>query len=542
MKRLSLLFPVLLACSSGDPVATPAPKEDCKLNCGPHYVDFFDEDKVANLYITFGPEVKAPDTCQTVCSDPAEPSTCEEVCHPDDPLWLNYLWSKWSHCPGGEFVPAEVRYESPDGRGNVTMQNVGVRLRGSKTRGANAIQGFKLDFDIAPDERELNGGKRRFADLNRINLLSIEGAGIKNKEASLMIQCLAYGMMRKWGVPAPQCNHLNVYVNGKFHGVFQNAEVTKDGRYLKHAFENDEGTLYEASSGCPPYRDSSAKLQYEPAAGDRFVWPYSPVEVPPNAATVNAQYEVIEYPELEQGEGGAGNVPEEEPQKPADMSRDEWSVVSHPEKSARAEAELIPMLKCADPDTTPDDEDFKACITEWIDLEEWLDTIAGESVMPTVESFMVMRNYYLYFHPEEDAPHGGRFKLYSWDFDTVFHRQACYPSGNAAEGECNPFKAVAGWYVPNPRPELALRLQRVFQAEYCDSLSRFVDEAFKPELVDRMANVLRPSIDLVQGGFVNKDGNPVVSPEEWQAEVDAIRQFIVDRTVEVRAQIDAACN
>jgi hypothetical protein len=535
MKRLSLLFPLILACSAGDPT-TPAPaKDDCKRECGPKYVDLFDEDKVANVYITFGPEAKAPDTCQTVCSNPDDETTCEEVCHPNDPEWLNYLWTKWAHCPGGEFVPAELRYESPDGRGDVTMQNVGVRLRGSKTRGANAIQGLKLDFDIAPDERDINGGKRRFGDLNRLNLLSIEGSGIKNKEASLMIQCLAYGMMRKWGVPAPRCNHLNVYVNGEFHGVFQNAEVVKDGRYLKHAFDDDQGTLYEASSGCPPYRDSRARLQLEETAGDRFVWPYSPVDAPTKVpdeqkgfSTQDAEYEVIEYPESDDDPV--------EGTKPSDMSRDEWSVVSKPAKSAHAEAELIPMLRCGDITATPDEAEFKACIQEWIDLPEWLDTLAGESVMPTVESFMVMRNYYLYFKPDAEAPHGGRFLLYSWDYDTVFHRQACYPT------DCNPFTSVAGWYVPNPRAALALRVQEAFKAEYCAALDRFVGEAFKPELVDQMASVLRPSIDLVQGGFINKDGNPVVSVEEWQAEVDAIRQFIVDRSVEVQGQIDAACN
>jgi hypothetical protein len=252
---------------------------------------------------------------------------------------------------------------------------------------------------------------------------------------------------------------------------------------------------------------------------------------------INAAYEVIEYPESEDGAAGGGNVPSEEPAKPADMSRDEWSVVSHPEKSAHAEAELIPMLKCGDVDSTPDEGDFKACIQEWIDVPEWLATLAGESVMPTVESFMVMRNYYLYFKPDAEAPHGGRFILYSWDYDTVFHRQACYPS------DCNPFTSVAGWYVPSPRAALALRVQEAFKTEYCAALNRFVSEAFRPELVDQMASVLRPSVDLVQSGYINpKDGSPVVSVEAWQAEVDAIREFVVNRTVQVQAQIDAACN
>jgi hypothetical protein len=545
MKRL-LLLPLLAACTSGGPDSSPAaPKEDCKIDCGPHYEDFFDTSKVASLHIQFASNIAAPDKCNALCVD--DPAMAQNCCRPRDPAWLHYLWTKWAHCPGGEFVPAEVRYESPDGRGDVTMQNVGVRLRGSKSRGANAIQGLKLDFDIAPDERDVNGGKRRFADLNRMNLLSIEGAGVKNKEATLMIQCAAYEMMRSWGVPAPRCNHLKVYVNGKLYGVMQNAEVVADGRYLQHGFEDGDGTLYEASSGCPPYRDSKGQLQYEDTANGKFVWPYSPVGAPATAppeqaaqsiSALDAQYEVIEYEDTPSGEGGQGGqggmeIPAE---KPADMSRHEWSVVSHPAKSAHAEAELIPMLKCGDETTTPDEAEFKACIQEWLDLDEWLKTLAGESVMPTLESFMVMRNYYLYFEPDEAAPHGGRFKLWSWDFDTVFNRQACYPS------DCNPFTAVAGWYVPNPRAKLALRLQSAFKAEYCEALNRFVTEVYTPDLIDRTEQVLEPAVDLIKGGYINNKGQPVVTPEEWHTAVDGVRQYIIERKAQVQGQIDAACN
>ena len=44
------------------------------------------------------------------------------------------------------FVPVTVEYRHPDGIGHAIMRNVGMRLRGTKSRGRNEIQGFKLDF------------------------------------------------------------------------------------------------------------------------------------------------------------------------------------------------------------------------------------------------------------------------------------------------------------------------------------------------------------------------------------------------------------
>lgn len=533
------LFPFAVACG-GKSSRERLPRIDhdaCVVDCGPHYDDFFDESKVATLRIDFGPEVSADDVCFTLL----DPATGDRVdhCHPHDPRWLNYLWSKWGHCPGGEFVPARVTYESEDGRGNVTMEDVGVRFRGGVIRGATALQGMKLDFDVAPGEGDRISGKRRFAGLNRVNLLSVEGQGIKNKEASLMMQCLAYRTLREAGGVAPRCNHLNVIVNGEYYGLMQNVEPVSDRRFMRNAFDDRDGTLYEASSGCPPYRDSMAKLQYEAEAGDEFVYPYSPVAVPDDVPGLHAAYEVLETgprsPEPT-GEGGAPNAPDPvPPEKPADMSLDEWSVVSHPERSAHAEAELIPMLKCGDETTTPDRDDFAACIREWIDVDEWLTTVAAESITPTLESLMVMRNYYLLFRADPAAPHGGRFILYSWDLDTAFHRQACYPS------DCNPFESVAGWYVPNPRASLLLRLQRVFEAEYCGHLRRILAEAYRPELVDEMAAVLRPHIPLVQAGFLGPEGEPVVTPDEWEREIATIRDFIGNRRAIVQGQIDAEC-
>ena len=62
----------------------------------------------------------------------------------------------------------------------------------------------------------------RFHDLNRLNLLSVES------DPTLMGQCLGYRLTREVGVPAPRCNHVELWVNGDFYGVASNAEEADD--------------------------------------------------------------------------------------------------------------------------------------------------------------------------------------------------------------------------------------------------------------------------------------------------------------------------
>lgn len=454
--------------------------------CGPSDDQFFDNGKVAEVRITFEPA----DLQQAVAELRAQGH--------EEPLdtWLDVLWGKWKHCgPYDNFVPVTMEYRHPDGIGNAVLRKVGMRLRGTKSRGRNEIQGFKLDFNGAlPPVSDGDGGAappdRRFAGETKISVLSLEG------DHSLLVQALAYKLMRDWkDVPSPRCNHLKIYVNDVYYALIQNVEEVDDSRFIKHVFKKteDDGALYSCSGGCG-YDDSFADLEYY---GDSF-----------------ADYQM--------------------PKKYEPLRK-----VNAPEN------ELIPMLKCGDAKTTPDDAAFKACISDWIDVNEWLKLIAAESLMPTLQSFLgAKRNFYLYFKTDAEAPHGGRFQIYSWDYDAALLHESCYPSN------CDPFTAVTGWYGPaGIRAKLATRLTTVFRSQYCTLMNSFLRDVYRPEKVDELAAAIEPVIAGESFSFADgttSTGEKVkrdpLTPQEWQAEVAKIRDFIVSHGAKAQAQVDAACS
>ncbi len=416
-------------------------------DCGPNTSQFFDNAKVAKLKLTFREEYTKPFSKT-----------------PDQ--WLDLIWDKWnSHCGPYEWVPVDMEYESPDGVGNVTLERVGIRMRGSKARGANPLAGFKLDFNefLAP------GSSRRFADLSRFEGLSNE------KDPSNMVQCMTYKLVRDFGVPAPLCNHVQVIVNGTVYGLMESVERGKDGRYLKYHFGTTDGSLYAGSASCG-YGDSLGDFSYK---GDTFNSDYA------------ATYEILQ------------GTPEQ------------------------AQADLIPMLQCADATTTPDDQAFKTCIQEWMDVDQWLRLIAAESLIPTVEDLVgARRNFFLFFQPDGTAPHGGKMRVWGWDYDTALHKQSCYPRS------CDPFTAVTGWYGPRgTRAKFIQRLTTVFKPEYCALMNKFLAEVYLPEKVDAMAAVLEPAVAQ----------DPVLKPDTWTAEVTKMREYMVTQKAQAQGLVDAAC-
>ncbi|HWA75260.1 MAG TPA: CotH kinase family protein [Polyangiaceae bacterium] len=476
MRRLSLSFVAVLmlaGCGSdsssnpgtggstgSDPlsevVKRKAPGGGCQIDCGPTTEEFFDNGKLASLKLTF---------------DPADLKALGY----DEDKWLDLLWDQWKVCNSNPvWLPAKLEYASPDGKGDVVMERVGVRLRGSKSRGKNRVQGMKIEFQkMVPSSAD--DAERRFADLKQINLLSVEA------DSSIMLQCMSYKLMRDLGVKAPRCNHLDVFINGEHYGLMQSVEKTNDTRFLKHQYGDKDGHLYGASTSCTldAYK---ASLEYD---GDTFTGSYQKA------------YEILR--------GDVGT----------------------------AEKDLIPMFKCGDATTTPDDEEFKTCISDWIDVDEWLRVIAGESLISSLESLVgARRNAYLYFLPDAAAPHGGRMMIWGWDYDTGMQRTSCTNPYKAGGVGCDPFTSVAGWFdLPGLRPELVTRLTNVFKPEYCAIMQSFLSDQYKPVLVDEMAALIEP---------VMKDS---VSPSyaEWQTEVARMRTYVENQLVAQQALIDTAC-
>jgi hypothetical protein len=420
--------------------------------CGPTVEQLFDMSKLATIWITF-------DAADTGTYTPAK--------------WLDLLWSKWNHCPlydASDFVRVTFRYESPDHLGDVTMKNVGIRLRGSKAKGTNETQGFKLEFQKLLGD-VTGASRRRFGEVNRLNLLSIES------DPSHAIQCLGYKTLRQFNLPAPSCNHLKVYVNGTYYGLLENVEDPETARFLDHHFASKSGEIYWGSpsqgdcSGEWKFNDSQAKLLY---SGDTF-------------SSYSTQYKI---------------------------SRG---------STTTAEQHLIPMLKCGDASQTPSDTNFSTCIGEWIDVDEWLREMAAESLMPTLESFMMQRNYLLYFVPDAAASHGGRFQLASWDVDTSFQRQTTTTS--------DPFTSIPTWFVPGARAKLGTRLTSVFKTKYCQAMRDFLSNVYKPSLIDEIQAVIAPGMQ----------NDPATTNASWSAEMTTIHDFINSHATAALTTVNSAC-
>lgn len=386
---------------------------NCVDDCGPDYEHFFDNSRLATIRINIDAGDLAAQRSGT---------------------WLDLLWSRWTHCKPYDSVRVSFEYDSPDDMGDVTLTDVAMRLRGSMDRGVNALQGFKLDFQYPYfAETGHSGTRRRFAGINRLNTLSLEPCYTTNTPSDVthMIQCLSYKYLRDFDIPAPRCNHLRVYIQGRYYGLMENVEEADHGRFLLHHFGTSDGLLVEASpSGCG-FEDSQADLAYHGPLFGNYASP--------------ARYN------LERG------------------------------TQADAEASLFPMFQCGDATQTPDDQAFASCIQEWLDLDEWLRLIAAESVMPELESLGFDRNFYLYFRPDAGAPHGGRFVVYPWDLDTAFLYQGCSPA------DCDLFGAVSARFTGTRLP-LIQRLTRVFKAQYCARLNDFTTNVFDPVVVEMMGS------------------------------------------------------
>jgi hypothetical protein len=420
----------------------------CPRACGPTYDEFFDETKLATIRITL----------------PASETNNEPAA-----TWLK---DNRTHCKPFDYRRGTMEYEHPDGTGNVTLPDVGIRARGSRDQ---PTQGLK--FDVQTFYTPGADGNRRFADLNRVNVLSLEN------DPTHMLQCLAYRMMRDVGIPAPRCNFVKVYLNDEYYGLLENVEQVNKGFARRH-FGSSAGNIYAGSpsqsdEACGGFQDSKARLTYSGDDWSSYASAYLLVKGTEEDATTN----------------------------------------------------LVPMLKCGDATQTPDDAAFRTCISNWIDVQEWLRVIAAESLMPELESFIgYYRNIYLYFKPDPATPNGGKFVVWPWDLDVSFTKAGCYPSCTATSQ--NVLTSVSNYYGPaGTRAPLVQRLTTVFRAEYCAALTEFATVAMKPATIDAWVSVL-------ESGMMNE---PNHTSQEWQEAVSELRTWVQQRAAAVPTIIRSAC-
>jgi len=119
-------------------------------------------------------------------------------------------------------------FESGDIRD--TLPVVGIRFRGNTSR-QSAKKSIKLSFNTY-------NTRQSFFGLEKMNLNG------EHNDPSVIRSKLCWDLCRSFGVPAPRANHILLYINDVFWGVYINVEQI-DEEFAGLRFGNKKGNLYK---------------------------------------------------------------------------------------------------------------------------------------------------------------------------------------------------------------------------------------------------------------------------------------------------------
>jgi spore coat protein CotH len=111
-----------------------------------------------------------------------------------------------------------------------TVDSIGFRLRGNTSRYA-AKKSFKISFNSF-----IHG--RKFHSVEKLNFNG------EHNDPSIIRSKLCFDHFRSVGMKASRANHVEVYINGKYYGLYISVEHI-DEEFLKKNFQDDSGNLWK---------------------------------------------------------------------------------------------------------------------------------------------------------------------------------------------------------------------------------------------------------------------------------------------------------
>lgn len=117
---------------------------------------------------------------------------------------------------------------------DTTLTDVGIRIRGNTSRSAQK-KSFKISFNDFVKGRE-------FYDVDKLNLNG------EHNDPSISRSKVSWMLFEKSGLPASRANHVAVYINDKYMGLYISVENIDD-EFLKKRYYDDSGNLYKCLYG-----------------------------------------------------------------------------------------------------------------------------------------------------------------------------------------------------------------------------------------------------------------------------------------------------
>jgi len=111
-----------------------------------------------------------------------------------------------------------------------TVENIGFRLRGNTSR-YSAKKSFKVSFNTFESGRKFYG----------IEKMNLNG---EHNDPSVIRSKLGWDLLRSFDIPAPRSNHVELYINNNYHGLYINVEHI-DEEFIDKRFNNNDGNLYK---------------------------------------------------------------------------------------------------------------------------------------------------------------------------------------------------------------------------------------------------------------------------------------------------------
>lgn len=111
-----------------------------------------------------------------------------------------------------------------------TLTNIGFRFRGNTSRHSDK-KSFKISFNTYEQGRQWYG----------LEKLNING---EHNDPSVSRAKLGWDLCKQMEIPAPRANHVDLYINGDYWGLYINVEHI-DEEFVELRFGNKEGNLYK---------------------------------------------------------------------------------------------------------------------------------------------------------------------------------------------------------------------------------------------------------------------------------------------------------
>lgn len=145
----------------------------------------------------------------------------------EDSLDILYLEENWYE---NHEYPATFIFESSltiD-----TIDNIGFRFRGNTSRD-KIKKSFKVSLNTFVSGQKYQG-------VEKINL------NAEVNDPSMLRSRLCWDLYREYQIPASRSNHVNLYINGDYFGLYQNIEHIDD-EFVETYFGNNTGNLYKCT-------------------------------------------------------------------------------------------------------------------------------------------------------------------------------------------------------------------------------------------------------------------------------------------------------